>query len=135
MSAQKAKDLLIKIQSGANFVTVAGLRSKQLRLNTESIDITHSESAGRWRELLEGAGVKRCSLTGSGIFKDEASDMLVKNLFFNGQLAVFQVIIPDFGTLEGLFQVTSVEYHGQHQGELAAELAFESAGVLTFTAL
>lgn len=135
MSAQKAKDLLIKIADGASFVTVAGLRSKNLRFNTETVDITHSESVGRWRELLEGAGVKRCALSGSGIFKDEASDNLLKSHFFNGTLSVYQIIIPSFGTLEGLFQVTSLDFNGQHTGELQFELSLESAGVLTFTAL
>ena len=35
------------------------------------------------------------------------------------------MIVPDFGTLEGAFQVTALEYAGEHDGELAYELALE----------
>jgi TP901-1 family phage major tail protein len=135
MSAQKAKDLLIKIQDAGAFTTIAGLRTKHLRMNTETVDITHSESAGRWRELLAGAGVKRMSVSGSGVFKDEASDALLRTLFFNGTIVMYQLIVPDFGTFEGLFQVTSLELQGQHSGELNFDLALESAGALAFTAI
>src|SRR4051794_23758659 len=75
MPAQKGKDLLIKIDDGAGgFVTVAGLRTRQLAFNAETVDVTNAESAGRWRELLAGAGVRRAAITGAGVFKDEASD-------------------------------------------------------------
>jgi hypothetical protein len=66
MVAQKGKDLLLKIDGGGTFVTVAGLRSKRLAFTAEVVDITEAESAGRWRELLDGACVQRASLTGAG---------------------------------------------------------------------
>lgn len=88
MVAQKGKDLLLKVHNGAVFETVAGLRSKRLAFNAETVDITDAESAGRWRELLGGAGVQRASVSGAGIFKDAVSDGLVRAAFFNGaQLA------------------------------------------------
>ena len=52
MAAQKGKDLLLKIDDGTGtFVTVAGLRTQRLALNADAVDVTHAESAGRWREL------------------------------------------------------------------------------------
>lgn len=45
------------------------------------------------------------------------------------------MIIPDFGIVEGPFQVTSVEYAGTHDGEATYEIAMASAGALTFTAI
>jgi TP901-1 family phage major tail protein len=103
MPAQKGKDLLLKIDGGEGFVTVAGLRSTTLAFNAQTVDITHAESAGRWRELIAGAGVKRASVSGAGIFKDAASDVLVRQNFFDGLVQEWQVIIPDFGTVEGPF--------------------------------
>ncbi len=70
MSAQKGKDLLVKIADGVGFTTVAGLRTRRLSFNAETVDITHAESAGRWRELLDGAGIKRAGVSGRGLFKD-----------------------------------------------------------------
>ncbi len=136
MGAQKGKDLLLKVRQGASaFVTVAGLRARQIAFNAETVDVTHAESAGRWRELLEGAGVRRAAVTGSGVFKDETSDEVVRQSFFDGAILVWQVIVPDFGRIEGPFQVTSLEYRGDHAGEVTFDLALESAGSLTFTAI
>ena len=134
MAAQKGKDLLLKIYDGASFVTVAGLRANRLSFNAESVDITHAESAGRWRELLDGAGIKRAAVSGRGLFKDAASDALMRQTFFDGAVKNFQIVIPDFGTVAGPFQITSLEFAGQHDGEVTYELALESAGELTFVA-
>jgi len=135
MVAQKGKDLLLKVQDGAGFVTVAGLRSKRLSFNAQTVDVTDAESVGRWRELLGGAGVQRAALSGAGLFKDQASDALVRGAFFAGDVLAWQVVIPDFGTVSGPFQVTALEYAGSHDGELTFEIALESAGALSFAVL
>jgi TP901-1 family phage major tail protein len=134
MSAQKGKDLLVKIADGEGYTTVAGLRSRRIAFNAETVDITHAESVDRWRELLDGAGVKRASIAGRGLFKDAATDELMRRAFFDGAVKNFQVVIPDFGTVEGAFQIASLEFAGEHNGEVTYELALESAGALTFTA-
>ena len=136
MTAQKGKDLLLKLDSdgAGTFVTVAGLRSRQISFNAETVDITHSESAGRWRELLAGAGARHAKVTGAGIFKDAASDALVRQYFFDGTIRDWQVVVPDFGTVEGPFQIAAFELTGRHDGEVAFELSLESAGELTFAA-
>ncbi|MPT23867.1 MAG: phage major tail protein, TP901-1 family [Starkeya sp.] len=135
MAAQKGKDLLLKIHDGTAFVTVAGLRSRQIAFNAEAVDVTHAESAGRWRELLAGAGVKRASVAGSGVFKDGASDALIRQSFFDGTLRNAQIVVPDFGTLAGPFQITSLEFAGEHDREVTFDIAPESAGEITFAAL
>ena len=134
MAAQKGKDLLVKLADGENFITVAGLRSRRIAFNAETVDVTHAESAGRWRELLEGAGIKRASISGRGLFKDAQSDALIRQTFFDGGVKTYQVIIPDFGAVQGSFQISSLEFAGEHNGEVSYELALESAGALTFTA-
>jgi TP901-1 family phage major tail protein len=134
MSAQKGKDLLVKIADGVGYTTVAGLRSRRIAFNAETVDVTHAESAGRWRELLEGAGVKRAAIAGRGLFKDAASDALVRQAFFDGAIKDYQIVIPDFGTVAGAFQIASLEFAGEHNGEVTYELSLESAGELTFAA-
>jgi TP901-1 family phage major tail protein len=136
MGAQKGKDLVLRMDpdGAGSFVTVAGLRSRRLSFNADTVEITDTESAGRWRELLDGAGVKRADISGAGIFKDAASDAAVRETFFDGRIATWQVVIPGFGTVEGPFQVTALEYGGTHDGEVVYEIAMESAGALAFTA-
>ena len=135
MGAQKGKDLLVKIDNGGGFVTVAGLRSKRIAFNAEIVDITHAESADRWRELLAGAGVRRAAISGRGLFKDLASDAMVRQAFFDGAVIACQLIVPDFGRIEGPFQIASLEFSGEYNGEVSFDLALESAGALMFTAL
>ena len=55
----------------------------------ETVDVTDADSAGRWRELLGGAGVQRAALSGAGIFKDAQSDALIRTGFFSGTIADF----------------------------------------------
>ena len=135
MVAQKGKDLLLRIHNGTTYETVAGLRSRRIAFNAEAVDITDAESAGQWRELLAGAGVKRAAVSGSGIFKDQSADARVRTAFFDGAILDWQVLIPDFGTVTGKMQVTALEYFGQYNGEVMFDLALESAGQLTFGAV
>ncbi len=137
MAAQNGKDLLVKVDMTGDglYETIAGLRATRVSFNAESVDVTSLESRGGWRELLAGAGVKSAAISGSGVFKDAGTDERARQLFFDGETPDFQVIIPDFGIVEGAFQVTAIEYSGSHDGEATYEMSMSSAGALTFTAL
>lgn len=137
MTAQKGKDLLVKLDAGGSgtFTTVAGLRTRSLAFNARSVDVTNQDSSGQWRELLAGAGIRSASVSGRGIFRDEASDASVRQIFFDAAIRTWQIVIPGFGTVTGPFQITALEYAGEHDGEVTFDLSLESAGALTFTAL
>jgi TP901-1 family phage major tail protein len=138
MAAQAGKDILLKISDGAatpTFHTVAGLRARTISLNAKTIETTDSDSTGRWRELLAGAGVKSAAVSGAGVFRDAASDAQVRQSFFDQSARVWRLVIPDFGQLEGAFLVAALEYAGEHDGEAAFALSLASAGVVTFTAI
>ena len=77
MVAQNGRDMLVKIKNEAgDYVTMAGLRSKAFRLNAQIVDITNTDSAQGWKELLPGAGVKSAEISGAGVFRDVESDVL-----------------------------------------------------------
>ena len=137
MGAQNGKDLLVKLDltGGGQFTTIAGLRATRISFNAETVDVTSLESQGGWRELLGGAGVRSASVSGSGVFVDSATDDRARQIFFSGTVEAFQVIIPDFGIVEGPFQITAIEYAGSYNGEATYELSLASAGVLSFTAI
>ncbi|WP_226550441.1 MULTISPECIES: phage major tail protein, TP901-1 family [Celeribacter] len=136
MAAQNGKDLLIKLDmtGSGTFETIAGLRATRISFNAESVDVTSLESSGGWRELLGGAGVKSATISGSGVFKDAATDERARQIFFDGEVLDFQVIIPDFGTVQGAFMLTSIDYAGSYNGEATYELSMASAGALSFVA-
>lgn len=137
MAVQNGKDLLIKLDMTGTlqFETIAGLRASRISFNAETVDVTSLESAGGWRELLGGAGVRSASISGSGVFRDAATDARARQIFFDGEVPAFQVVIPDFGVVEGPFQITAIEYAGSYNGEASYEMTMASAGQLTFTAL
>ncbi|MBI3438912.1 MAG: phage major tail protein, TP901-1 family [Proteobacteria bacterium] len=138
MAGQKGRDVLIKIGNGADpevFATVAGIRAKTISLNAKSVDGTSGESADAWRELIAGAGVKSASVSGSGVFKDAASDAAIQQAFFAQASKTFQLVIPDFGVLQGRFLIEALDYSGDHDGEAAFAITLASAGVVSFTSL
>jgi TP901-1 family phage major tail protein len=136
MTAQRGKDLLIKIGDGGSpevFATVAGLRATTLAFNAQTVDTTNADSTDAWRELLAGGGVKSATLSGSGVFKDAASDAALRTAFFNAAIGNYQIVIPGFGTVEGPFKIASLQYDGPYDGELKISLSLASAGALSFS--
>lgn len=126
MTAQAGKDILLKIEgapvaSPGVFTTVAGLRARTISLNARTVEATDGDSAGRWRELLAGAGVKSAAVSGQGIFRDAASDALVCEAFFDQAAKRWRLIVPDFGVLAGGAVTVNVTVDGGAQGLLRSE--------------
>lgn len=120
MAGQRGRDVLLKLANEAgSFITVAGIRTKTLQLAAGTVDGTSADSPEAWRELVTGAGVKSARLSGAGVFKDAASDAQIRALFFAGDVGNWQLILPDFGRVEGPFQISELAYSGEHDGEAA----------------
>ena len=136
MAAQAGKDLLVKLDDGTgNFLTVAGLRTRQMTFNADAVDVTDQDSVGRWRELLAGAGARHATISGSGIFKDATSDAMMQQIFFNGTIRNFMFVVPSFGILKGPFLMTALVYKADSAKGVMFDLTVESAGAVGFTAL
>ena len=147
MAAQKGKDVLIKIDNGSGTQTTIGvLRSSSITLNDESVDITNKDSSG-YRTLLAGAGVNSISISGSGVFTDSTTEGLLKDAYLNQlhlaangstanvpEFEDYEFFIPNFFKFTGKFQVTSLEYAGEYNGEATYSVSFESAGIIVVAA-
>ena len=146
MAAQKGKDVLIKLDDGGTYTAIGGLRSSSITLSDESVDITNKSSSG-YRTLLAGAGVNSISISGSGVFTDDAIENLMKDAYLAQQnIAVdgtsaqtpvfenFEFYIPTFFKFRGAFQITSLEYAGEYNGEATYSMSFESSGIIVVTA-
>jgi TP901-1 family phage major tail protein len=132
MTAQKGQDLTIEIKDeNDNFVFIAGLRARTVGLTSGIIDVTDSDS-NMWRHLLSSGGIKSCSISGDGIFKDEVSQKRIKTLFFNGLLEEWRIGLPEYGTLEGVFQIVALRYNGRHDDALQFDITLESANEINF---
>ena len=70
MAVEKGSAFLLKVGDGGSpvaYATVAGMRTTQLSVNGEGVNVTSKDSGG-WRELLSGAGVRSVSVSAAGIF-------------------------------------------------------------------
>lgn len=119
---------------GPTFTTIGAFQSQQVRVQSDTVDVTNQDSPNKWRELLAGAGIKRSSFSGRGVFNDTVGQIAAFNSVVAGTIKQWQMIIPAFGTLQGLMQVTQCELSGDHAGEVQYSLSLESAGEITFTA-
>ena len=76
MAVEKGSAFLLKIGNGAAtpvYSTIAGLRTTQLSINGDAVNVTNKDSGG-WRELLNGAGVRSISVAAAGIFTGSAAE-------------------------------------------------------------
>ena len=135
MAGQKGRDVLIRVSDGAGgYETLAGIRTTRFQLSAARIDATSADSPDAWRELVAGAGVKSARVSGAGVFKDAASDMRMREVFFSGQAPDWELVVPGFGVLRGAFQISELAWDGTHDGEAGFSVSLESAGALGFTA-
>ncbi len=137
MAAQAGKDVLIEINTtGVIYVPLGGLQSRSISLNTETIDITNSDSVGLWRELLGTAGVRSLDVSGAGVFLDDAAmGKVVNNMLGTVATHLLKVTIAGLGTFSGNFAFESLTFSGQHNSEVKFDVTIKSGGALAFAAL
>ena len=133
MSAEKGSAFLLKIGDGAEppvFATVAGMRTTQMSVNGEAVNVTSKDSGG-WRELLSGAGVRSVSVSASGIFTGSAAETRVKANALSGLVDDYELSFESGERMQGRFLVTRLDYSGDYNGERNYTLSLESSGPVT----
>lgn len=133
MAAQRGKDVLIRTVVSAAMTTIGGMRTKTLAINSETVDVSDSNSTNEWRELLANAGIKSMTITGAGVFKDSTAENTIVAAVLAGTIIQMEFVYPGLGTFAGSFQVSQAELSGEYNAEAAFSFTFESAGEITFT--
>ena len=132
MAIEKGSAFLLKIGDGGTpvvFSTVAGLRTTQMAINGEAVNVTTKESGG-WRELLSGAGVRSVSVAGAGIFTGSAAEARVQGHALAGTLDDYELAFESGARMRGRFVVTRLDHSGDYNGERAYTLALDSSGAV-----
>jgi TP901-1 family phage major tail protein len=130
MAMEKGSAFLLKVGNGAmppQFQTVAGLRTTQLTVSSESVVVTNQGSGG-WRELLSGAGVRSVALSGSGVFTGSAAEDRIKSTALAGNIDDYQVQFESGETVTGRFLISRLDYAGDFNGERTYSLQLDSSG-------
>lgn len=132
MAIEKGSAFLLKIGDGGTpvvFATVAGLRTTQMSINGEAVNVTTKDSGG-WRELLSGAGVRSVSVAGAGIFTGSAAEARVQGHALSGTLDDYELAFESGARMRGRFVVTRLDHSGDYNGERGYTLALESSGAV-----
>ena len=132
MAAQKGKDVIIRTTVSGSLTTIGGMRSSSIVLNDEMVDASTKDS--RNRVLLPQAGINSMTISGSGVFTDTDAEQQLRTDFAGSSFTTYNFTIPDLGTYAGTFQITSLEFGGEYNGEATFSVTLESSGAVTFTA-
>ena len=120
-------DILVKVDDKTRgFTTVAGLRTRRLAINGETVE------PNRWAAFFDGKVIRRASVSGRGLFRDASSDKLMRATFFDDAVRDYHLVFPTIGTINGPFRITSLEFAGEHNGEVTFDLSLEAAGDCQF---
>ncbi len=129
---EKGSAFLLKVSDGAvvpGYATVAGLRTTNLSIASESVVVTNKGSGG-WRELLSGAGVRSVAVSGAGVFTGSDAESRVKTAALGGVIDDYEVSFESGERLRGKFLVSRLDYAGDFNGERSYTLALESSGAV-----
>jgi TP901-1 family phage major tail protein len=138
MPAQAGKNLLLKVESpaaSATYITLGGLRTKTYTWANEAIDVTNHGSNEN-RELLNAAGVRSMSISGSGVHDGDAATLnLIEDALQTGVHQSFQIVDVSAGgrTYTGNFKVVSFERGAEHSAEQTYSISIESSGAITIS--
>lgn len=130
MAAEKGSAFLLKVGNGGSpvvYATVAGLRTTQLSINGEPVNITSKDSGG-WRQLLSGAGVRSVSVSGAGIFTGSAAEIQIRGNALAGDVDDYELSFESGERMRGGFLVSRLDYAGDYNGERSYTLSLESSG-------
>jgi TP901-1 family phage major tail protein len=135
MTAKAGKDWLLKIgdgQGSEGFTTLGGLRTSSIKIGAEAIDVTSLDS-NQFQELLAGAGTKKVSISGSGVYTDAADlDQLVTDCLAQ-TLRDFQLLdVVSAKKFAGAFKITSFDRGGAYNKEQTYSISLESSGAVTY---
>ncbi len=130
-------NLVLRVEDDSTpgtFNDIGGLQTKSLSFQAEGIEKTNHGS-NQWKELVEAAGLRSMSWSGSGVFTDSSGESQCQAAALAQTLKKFRLI--DVGSadyFEGYFKITGFEYAGEHNGVRTWSISLESSGEIAFTA-
>jgi TP901-1 family phage major tail protein len=132
MSPQSGSLLLLKLQNEQKeFLTIGGMRANKFILNNNLIDAS-CKTSGKWRAVLDKAGISFATVTGAGVFTDSASERLLQEIAFLNKLQNYQLCFANGDILQGCFLITNYERTGNFGEEDTYAISLESSGELKY---
>jgi len=132
MAANAGRAWALSILIAGSYVPVAGLRTRSFVANNTNIDVTTADSAGRWRELLGGAGIQSLDIDFAGIHQNDAG---AKTLFQAATSSALQTIrlVTQGIQIDMTALVDNYKSDGPYNEAATFEAKLLSSGQPTFT--
>lgn len=110
------------------FKSIGGLRSNGFSFASDAIERTNRGS-NQWREIVDEAGIRSVSISGSGVYTHESNWKTMRNAAFAGVLVCLAFIEAQLGEIySGCFKITAIEGAGEYDGESSFSMSAESSG-------
>ncbi len=137
MVKQNDKGTIIKIDADGSgrFDTLISPESTKITLNADMVDMANLDSAGGWRRLLQGDGLRNFSITAMNVPHIVDTGRVIQEAFITGDLPQCQLIVPNVISVWGAVQITRLEYNCSHKSDTEYDLQLVSAGPIGFEQL
>lgn len=113
------------------FRNLGGLRSKEIAISSEAVDITNVDS-DEWKTMLGGAGVRSFNISGSGVYTNETVFQEFFADFIANNLTCLLLLDTKSGRIfEGCFKISELSIGGDYDAEGTYSVSAESSGALT----
>lgn len=112
-------------------VVVSGVRTKNLTINNEEIDVTDDDDDG-WRSLLNDSGMRSIDMSLEGVTKDSA--LIAAAASGTNLIAEYTVEIPTIGTFTGEFRIGNVQLGAPYNDAVTFTADMKSTGAQEFEA-
>lgn len=133
-TAYRGRDALIKVSTdgGSTHTLVGGVRTNNLTLNNEPVDITNAGSSG-FREYLADGGVQSCSMSVDGLVVDNAAFETMLTQAKDRTIIRYRFEFGNAGVISGGFVVSNLQLTGAHNDAQTFSCSLESSGQVSIT--
>jgi TP901-1 family phage major tail protein len=132
--AKAGRLFIIKIGDGGGpevFTAIGGLKASSIKLGAEQIDVTDQASVD-WRQLLSGYGIKQVTISGTGIYRNDTYEQLLRTKFLANLTWNYQLIDQDGHIWSGSFMIKDLEYKGDDKSPETYQFSLSSNGAVSY---
>lgn len=126
MAKHAGRKVILEDESGE---PIANLRTKELSVDREPIDVTDDDSSG-WREILPEPGQVNINISISGVL---ANDTIRQAAISTNGLSARTLVYPDGGEITADFFLASYSETHEYNEASTFEGELQSSGTATYT--
>ena len=133
MASSAGRIAVLSLLVAGSYVPIGGLRTRSLIFGNTNVDVTTADSAGRWREMLGGAGIQNIDIDAAGLYQNDAAAVTMFQALQNSTLQAIKFYIPSIIAITGNFFIYSGQLDSPYSEGMAFQFKALSSGQPTIT--